>query len=131
EFNTPYLYGSEDPSKWIYPSFENNLSIWQVVHAYEARMPAAEEPVAPAPSEAPVPVEPAPSAEPAPVRSMEPSNAPDPEPSESAKPEGRVPDDALSPTDGNIVAAIGLGGGVMLTLGAATTFAVSRRRVRQ
>ena len=130
QFNTPYLYSSEDPGKWIYPSFENNLSIWQLVHAYEAWMPAAEEPVAPAPSEVPVPAEPAPSAEPAPVRSMEPSNAPDPEPSESVKPEGRVPDDALSPTGGNIVAAIGLGGGVMLTLGAATTLAVSRRRVR-
>ncbi|MDR2374360.1 MAG: FIVAR domain-containing protein [Bifidobacteriaceae bacterium] len=33
EFDTPYLYSSADPSRWIYPSFENNLSIWQLVDA--------------------------------------------------------------------------------------------------
>lgn len=33
EFNTPYLYSSADPSQWIYPSFENNLSVWQIVDA--------------------------------------------------------------------------------------------------
>ena len=31
EFNTPYMYGSAEPHRWIYPSFENNLAVWQLV----------------------------------------------------------------------------------------------------
>jgi non-lysosomal glucosylceramidase len=31
EFNTPYLYGSANPERWVYPSFENNLAVWQLV----------------------------------------------------------------------------------------------------
>lgn len=33
QFDTPFLYGSQTPSKWIYPDFENNLSIWQLIDA--------------------------------------------------------------------------------------------------
>ena len=36
EFNTPYMYGSAQPHRWIYPSFENNLSIWQLVDVLRA-----------------------------------------------------------------------------------------------
>lgn len=35
EFNTPYLYSEASPSRWIYPSFENNLSIWQLIDALD------------------------------------------------------------------------------------------------
>lgn len=30
-FDTPYIYSSQTPSRWVYPDFENNLSIWQLV----------------------------------------------------------------------------------------------------
>jgi len=32
-FDTPYIYSSQTPSKWVYPDFENNLSIWQLIDA--------------------------------------------------------------------------------------------------
>jgi uncharacterized protein (DUF608 family) len=43
EFNTPYLYGSGDPARWVYPSFENNLAVWQLVDAL-TRKPTEPEP---------------------------------------------------------------------------------------
>lgn len=41
-FDTPYLYSSQTPSSWVYPSFENNLSIWQLIDVLKRPgMPAA------------------------------------------------------------------------------------------
>lgn len=137
EFNTPYLYSSEDPSKWIYPSFENNLSIWQIVHAFQAGVisepePPAEpapstEPIAQPPSPAAPTVEPStkPSSEPTP--SAWPSEAPIPAPQMSESPAAGLGEGGLTPTGGEMSVPIGLVAAVLLGLGAWVALTVRRR----
>lgn len=138
EFNTPYLYSSEDPSKWIYPSFENNLAIWQIVHAFRAGAVEQPEPSvsptsAPEPSSEPEPPlepssepEPAPGATPAPTPSA--TSAPAAAGGPTDAPDPRAGEEGLSATGGDITLAIGVVGALLVSVGAC--LAVMRRRIR-
>jgi uncharacterized protein (DUF608 family) len=130
-FNTPFLYSSEDPTKWIYPSFENNLSIWQMIHAYQAEAPVSPAPVEP--TAAPTPADPDPSEEPEPTRAPapvpEPTEDPEPTPSEATTGPSQStpePDASLKPTGSSMATTIGTGGGLLLAFGVA--IAIWRRR---
>ncbi|WP_055930212.1 GH116 family glycosyl-hydrolase [Agreia sp. Leaf283] len=59
EFNAPFQYDAVNPARYIYPSFENNLAIWQLIDVVRP------DPATETPGTTPTPGDPAPGDQPA------------------------------------------------------------------